>query len=52
MLALIVRGSTSSEVCRRQILMIEVDPRTIRVRLFTTAVDPKHRYSNESESAN
>ena len=29
----------------------EVDPRTVRVNIFIMAVDPYHRYSNESERA-
>ena len=39
-------------VCRRQILTTKVDPRTVRVKIFLMAVDPYHRYSNESERAN
>ena len=38
-----------SDVCRRQILTTKIDPRTVRVKLFVMAVDPYHRYSNESE---
>ena len=29
----------------------KVDPRTVRVKIFITAVDSQHRYSNESERA-
>ena len=50
-LALTARGSTL-DVCRRQILTIKIDPRTVRVKIFIMAVDPQHRYSNESERAN
>ena len=32
--------------------MTKVDPRTVRVKIFPMAVDPWHRYSNESERAN
>ena len=32
--------------------MTKVNPRTVRVKIFLTALDPKHRYSNESERAN
>ena len=32
--------------------MTEIDPRTVRVEIFVMAVDPSHRYSNESERAN
>ena len=31
---------TESDVCRRQILMCKVDPRTVRVKTFIMAVDP------------
>ena len=37
---------------RRQSLTSEVDPRTGRVNIFLIAVDPYHRYANESERAN
>ena len=36
---------------RRQILTSKVDPRTVRIKIFLLAVDPYHRYSNESERA-
>ena len=29
----------------------KIDPRTVRVNIFITVVDPWHGYSNESESA-
>ena len=29
----------------------KVDPRAVRVKIFLMAVDPSHRYSNESERA-
>ena len=44
--------STESDVCRRQILTTKVDPRTVRIKIFLIAVDPYHRYANESEWAN
>ena len=44
--------SSESDVCRRQILQTKVDPHTVRVKIFTMAVDPLHRYSNVSERAN
>ena len=40
--------SSESNVCRRQ----KDDPRTVRLKIFIMAVDPLHRYSNESEKAN
>ena len=44
---------TSVDVsCRRQILTTKVDPRAARAKIFIMAVDPYHRYSNESGSAN
>ena len=33
-------GWTESDVCRRQIQMTKVDPRTVRVKIFLMAVDP------------
>ena len=42
-LALSVRGSTldvRSDVCRRQILTPEINPRTVRIEIFIMAVDP------------
>ena len=37
---------------RRQILTSKVHLRTVRENIFISAVDPLHRYSNESERAN
>ena len=31
--------------------MTKVDPSTARIQIFIIAVDPYHRYSNESERA-
>ena len=44
--------SSESDVCRRQILTTKVDHRTVRVKIFLMAVDPQHRYSNESKRTN
>ena len=44
--------TTESDVCRRQILTYKDDPRTESIKIFLMAVDPKHKYSNESEIAN
>ena len=41
-----------SDVSRRQILTSNVSPHTVRVQIFLMAVDPHHRYSNESERPN
>ena len=30
---------------------VKVDPRTVKIKIFVMAVDPLHRYSNESEKA-
>ena len=35
------RGST---------LVVKICPRTVRINIFIMAVDPNHRYSNESEA--
>ena len=32
--------TSESDVCRRQILAYKVDPRTKRIKIFLTAVDP------------
>ena len=38
---------------RRQILTTKVDLRTVKVKkIFVMAVDPYHRYLNDSERAN
>ena len=39
-------------VCRRQILTSTDGPRAERIKTFIMAVDPQHRYTNESEGAN
>ena len=43
--------SSKSDVCRRQILTSKVNPRTVRVKIFITAVETQHRYSTEAETA-
>ena len=44
--------TSESDVCRRQILTYKDCPRTERIKLFLMAVDPYHRYSNESQRDN
>ena len=44
--------TSKSDVCRRQILTSKVDPRIVRGKIFSMAVNPYHRYSNKSERAN
>ena len=44
--------TSESDVCRPQILTYKVDPRAERIEIFIMAVDPQHRYSNETERAN
>ena len=43
-----VSTSLESDVYRRQILTSMVDPHTLRVNICIIAIDPQHRYSNES----
>ena len=45
-------NESESDVCIRQTLTFKVDPRTVRVKILTMALDPKHRYSNESVRPN
>ena len=44
--------TSESDVCRRQILTYKDGPRTERNTIFLMVVDPQHRNSKESESAN
>ena len=44
------RYTSASDVCR-QMLKYNDGPRTKRMKIFLTAVDPWHRHSNESERA-
>ena len=43
------RQILTTKVYRCQILTTKVYPRTVRIKIFLLAVDPEHRYSNESE---
>ena len=40
------------DVCRRQALTSTDGPRNERIKIFIMALDPGHKYSNESERAN
>ena len=43
---------SESDFYSNQILKSEVDPRTVRVKLFIMAVGRSQRYLNETERAN